>query len=192
MRSLFLYRYFRAVRYTIFLILSQEVCQIYFGRLLCTNLWRKICKWLNDSDKLTGCFLPRPPSVPMKCPEWSCYLKLSRYLKLNECRLLTALIWSYNVIWCLYGPMNRKINPETLNIALSCFHRWSLRALCEIALESTGGSRVKAKGARAKYFLKKKWSVSQFEFLDKTGRFVNVGVKIKGLFGIDVCCSESP
>ena len=112
MRSLFLYRYFRAVRYTIFLILSQEVCQIYFGRLLCTNLWRKICKGLNDSDKLTGCFLPRPPSVPVKCPEWSCYLRLSRYLKLNECRLITAFIWSYNVIWCLYGPMNRKINPE--------------------------------------------------------------------------------
>ena len=162
------------MRCTIFLI-----CQIYFGRLLCMNLWRKICKWLNDSDKLTGCFLPRPPSVPMKCPEWSCYLRLSRYLKLNECRLITALIWSYDVI-CLYGPMNRKINPE--KIAFSCFHRWSLRALCEIALESIRASRVKAKGACAIYFLKKKWSVSQFGFLDKTGRFVNVGVKRKSTF----------
>ena len=145
MRSLSLNRNFRAMRCTIFLI-----CQIYFGRLL----WRKICKLLNESDKLTSCFLPRPPSVPMKCPEWSCHLRLSRYLKLNECRLITAFIWSYNVIWCLYGPMNRKINPE--KIAFSCFHRWSLRALCEIALESSRASRVKAKGARAIYFLKKK------------------------------------
>ena len=162
------------MRCTIFLI-----CQIYFGRLLCTNLWRKICKWLNDSDKLTGCFLPRPPSVPMKCPEWSCYLRLSRYLKLNECRLITALIWSYDVI-CLYGPMNRKINPEKNSFLL--FSQMIAQSIMwdsfrvHTSLEGEGERRTRH------IFEKKKWSVSQFGFLDKTGRFVNVGVKRKSTF----------
>lgn len=81
--------------------------------------------------------------------------------------------------------MNRKINPEKNSFLL--FSQMIAQSIMwdsfrvHTSLEGEGERR-----ARHIFFEKKKWSVSQFGFLDKTGRFVNVGVKRKSTF-LDWC-----